>query len=126
MSTPPLLFVSRRTEARIVLYTPEIAKYVSSCSSPVPSLALCVGSNDQCGENQCCLEFEGTLHRSFSSPNADDNLDGCEAYFKHDHHNASLVNFNNVVCDRLNAEPADNDGDRQMCITVTGFIPQGL
>ena len=32
-------------------------------SSPVPSLALCVGSNDQCDGNQCCPSFGGSLRR---------------------------------------------------------------
>ena len=33
----------------------------SSRSSPVPSHALCVGSNDQCDGNQCCPCFDGRV-----------------------------------------------------------------
>ena len=35
--------------------------HVSSRSSPVPSLALRIGSNDQCDGNQCCPSFGGCL-----------------------------------------------------------------
>ena len=38
------------------------------------------------------------LRTSASSyPNADDNFDGCETHFMHDFHNASLLDFSNIV-----------------------------
>ena len=37
--------------------------HVSSRSSPVPSLALRTGSNDQCDGNQGCPSFGGSLRR---------------------------------------------------------------
>ena len=88
---------SGATEANVVRNTTQIANSVSSRSSPVPSLSLCVGSNDQCGGKQCCPGSEGSLHGPFSCPNEDDNFDGCEANFKHDLHNASLLDFSNFV-----------------------------
>ena len=35
--------------------------HLSSRFSPVPSLALRIGSNDQCDGNQCCFSFGGCL-----------------------------------------------------------------
>ena len=35
--------------------------FVVARSSPVPSLALRMGSNDQCDDNQCCPSFGGCL-----------------------------------------------------------------
>ena len=32
-----------------------------------------------------------------SCPNEDDNFDGCETNFKHDLHNASLLDFSDIV-----------------------------
>ena len=40
-----------------------IIRHCEIFSSPVPSLALCVGSNDQCDGNQCCPSFGGSLRR---------------------------------------------------------------
>ena len=37
--------------------------HVSSRSSPLPSLALRMGSNDQCDGNQCCPSFGGSPRR---------------------------------------------------------------
>ena len=37
--------------------------HVSSRSVPVPSLALRMGSNDQCDGTQCCPSFGGSLRR---------------------------------------------------------------
>ena len=51
VSIPLLLVVSCWTEANGVRYTSKIANSVSSRFSPVPSLTLCVMSNDQCGGN---------------------------------------------------------------------------
>ena len=36
--------------------------FVVARSSPVPSLALRIGSNDQCDGNQCCPSFGGCPH----------------------------------------------------------------
>ena len=41
--------------------------------------------------------FDGRLRRPSSCANEDDNFDGCETNFKHDPHNASLLDFNNIV-----------------------------
>ena len=49
------------TEASVVRHTTEIANCVSSCSAPVPSLALCVVPCDQCDGNQCCPGFDGSV-----------------------------------------------------------------
>ena len=70
---------------------------VSSRSSPVPSLAFCVGSNDQRDGNRVCPGFDGRLRRPSSCPNEDDNFDGCETNFNHDLHNASPLDFSNIV-----------------------------
>ena len=98
MSIPQLLFVSRRTEASVVRYTTKIENY--SCifmGFASPLLALCVRSIDNCGGNQCCPGFEGSLNKPFSCPNADDNFDRCETDFKDDHRSAFRLNFNNIV-----------------------------
>ena len=42
---------------------PPVVFHVSSRSSPVPSLALRMGSNDHCDGNQCCPSFGGSLSR---------------------------------------------------------------
>ena len=97
VSIPPLLFVSSWTEANSVRYTSKIANYVSSRFSPVPSLAQCVDSNDQCHGNQCCPGFDGRLHRPSSCYKADNNFDGCETNVKHDLHNVSLLDFSKIV-----------------------------
>jgi hypothetical protein len=107
----PLFFLSCWTEVRSVRYTAKVANAASSRSSPVPSPAICVGSNDACDGNQCCPGFEGSLHKTFPCPNADDNFDGCESGFKYDLYNASLLDFSNVVYDRLSTGLADNDGE---------------
>ena len=49
------------TEASVVRYTTQIANSVSSCSSPVPSLAFGVVSTGQCDGNQRCLCFDGSV-----------------------------------------------------------------
>ena len=105
-----LLVVSCWTEANSVRYKTKIANSVSSRSLP----ALCAGSNDQCHGNQCCPGFDGSLHRTFPCPNADDNFDGCETNFKYELYNASLLDFSNSVYDRLSAEIAGNDGEALM------------
>ena len=45
----------------MVRYTTLIANYVSSCSSTVPSLALCAVPSDQCDDNQCCPGFDKSV-----------------------------------------------------------------
>ena len=54
---PLLLFVSCWTEAASARNTTKIANCVSLRSSPVPSPALCVGSNGKCDGNHCCPSF---------------------------------------------------------------------
>ena len=41
--------------------TTKIAKYVSSCSSPVPSPALCVVPSDQCDGIKGCPSFDESV-----------------------------------------------------------------
>ena len=48
-----------------------VQSWFSSRSSPVPSLALCVGSSDQCDCNRSCPSFQGSLHRPFSCLHTD-------------------------------------------------------
>ena len=43
------------------------------------------------------LVFDGRLRRPSSRPNEDDIFDGCETNFKRDLHNASLLDFSNIV-----------------------------
>ena len=49
-----------RAGANSVRYTTAIANCISLRSSPVLSLALCVGSSDQCGGSHCCTVFDGS------------------------------------------------------------------
>ena len=54
-------FKQALTEASVVRYTTKIANCVSSCSSPVAPLALCVVPSDQRDGNQCCPGFDGSV-----------------------------------------------------------------
>ena len=81
-----------------------------SHSSPVLSLAIGVKSKDQCDGSEWCRCFEGSLHRTFLCPNADDNFDGVEKS-KYDLFNAYKLDVSSVVYDKLSAETAGNDGD---------------
>lgn len=109
-----LWFVLSLTEVRSLRSKANISKLVLSRSSQVPSPAICVGSDDQCDGNECCPGFDGSLHKTFPCPNADDNFQGCETNIKYDLYNASLMDFSNVVYDRLSAETEGNDGEALM------------
>ena len=58
---PTVAVVLCWTEANVDRKTTKIENSVSSRSSPVPSLALCVGSSDQRDGNQCCPSFDGSV-----------------------------------------------------------------
>ena len=72
---------------------PQDEQFVSRTRSGGPSHAWCVGEMTIARLDNIDI----ILVICFSCPNADDNFDGCENNFKHDFHNASLLDFSNIV-----------------------------
>jgi len=70
---------------------------------------LCVGSDSTCQGNECCPGFSGSLGKTFPCLTADPTVAGCETDVQYNLYNASLMDFSNVVYDRLSAG-TENDG----------------
>jgi hypothetical protein len=72
---------------------------------------ICVGSGDVCTGDQCCPGYEGSKAMTFPCPSADAGVANCETDIRYDLYHAALMDFSQVVHDRLSDETLDNDGE---------------
>jgi len=72
---------------------------------------ICVGSGDVCTGDQCCPGYEGSMAMTFPCPSADVVVANCETDIRYDLYHAAMMDFSQVVHDRLSDETLENDGE---------------
>jgi len=84
---------------------------------------ICVGDNPVCND-LCCDGYEGSLGKSFPCPHTPDDHTGCDVAVKYNDYNSSLMNFKEVVYDRISAETLDKNGSALMRnVAYSGGVP---
>ena len=84
---------------------------------------ICVDDNPVC--NDLCFDgYEGSLGKSFPCPHTSDDHAGGDVSVKYNDYNTSLMNFKEVVYDRMSAETWNGGGSALMRnVAYSGGVP---